>query len=70
MTSQNKASATREKHRARLLQLPGVRTISRPAPSGGAFDLAYVRTGPTGGVPVVWVFPASSQTGRICLGPR
>ena len=48
------AFLTRRRHR-KLAALPGVCAVRRPVtPAGGAeFDLHYVRTGPTGGTPLV-----------------
>lgn len=56
MTQATPATAARQKRRTQLLRTPGVTTIRRPLPDGSWFDLAYTRTGPEGGIPVL-VFP-------------
>ncbi|GGM49528.1 alpha/beta hydrolase [Microbacterium saperdae] len=56
MTPETKASIAREKRRAQVLKFPGVKTVLRPLSDGGSFELAYARTGPEAGIPVL-VFP-------------
>lgn len=52
------SARTRAKHREKLLTLPGVRSVRRPADAGRpAFDLAYVRTAGERRGPTVVVVP-------------
>jgi proline iminopeptidase len=56
MKDEAKTSAALRGRHAQVAAIPGVRTLSRPLPGGGTFDLAYTRTGPRSDVPVL-VFP-------------
>ena len=56
MSNEVKTAALRRKRHTQIAGIPGVRTLSRPLPRQGSFDLAYTRTGPRSDVPVL-VFP-------------
>lgn len=59
------ADTTRDRVAARVAALPGVRSVRRPGAAGTpAFDLGYVRTGPTGGTPVL-VIPGGPGLGSV-----
>ena len=56
MNDEAKTVAARLKRHAQISRIRGVRTVPRPLPGGGSFDLAYTRTGPRTDLPVL-VFP-------------